>query len=59
MAVKSVNNIAGPNGLFFTLIVFGAYLRMHFMDPLALTIIQQAAVIEKVMREIRKIYAKR
>lgn len=59
MAVKSVNDTAGPNGLVPTLLVFGAYPRMHSMDPPAPTIIQRAAAIEKAMHEVRKIYAER
>ncbi len=57
MAVKSVNDTAGPNGLVPTLLVFGTYPRMHSMDPPAPTIIQRAAAIEKAMREVRKIHA--
>ena len=59
MAEKSVNDTAGPNGLVSTLLVFGAYPRMHSMDPPAPTIIQRATAIKKVMCEVRKIYAKR
>ncbi len=40
MAVKSVNDTAGPNGLVFTLLVFGAYPRMHSMDLPIPTIIR-------------------
>ena len=38
IAVKAINNTAGPNGLVFTLLVFGAYLQMHSLDPPAPTI---------------------
>lgn len=57
MAVKSVNDTAGPNGLVPILLVFGAYPSMHSMDPLAPTIIQRAAAIEKAIHEVRKIHA--
>ncbi len=56
IAVKSVNDIASPNGLVSTLLVFAVYLRMHSMDPATPTIIQRAAAIEKAMREVRKIH---
>ena len=59
MAVKSVNDTAGPNGLVPTLLVFGAYPRMHSMDLSAPTIIQRAGAIEKAMCEVRKIHAER
>ena len=35
MAVKAVNDTAGPNGLVPTLLVFGAFPRMSELDPLA------------------------
>lgn len=59
MAVKAVNNTAGPDGLVPTLLVFGAYPRMHAMDPPSPTIIQRAAAIEKAMKEVRTLYAER
>jgi len=58
MAVKAVNNTAGPNGLVPTLLVYGAYLRISNLGPPALFITEQAAVIRKVMAEIIKLRAK-
>lgn len=57
IAVKAVNDTAGPDGLVPTLLVFGAYPRMHTMDPPAPTIIQRADAIEKAMNEVRKFRA--
>jgi len=45
MAVKAVNNIAGPDGLIPTLLVYGAYLRISKLDPPTPSIIEQAAAI--------------
>jgi hypothetical protein len=45
MAVKAVNNTAGPDGLVPTLLVYGAYPRITNLDPSALSIIDRAAVI--------------
>ena len=45
MAVKAVNNTAGPDGLVPTLLVYGAYQRMSNLDPLAPSITDQAIVI--------------
>jgi len=45
MAVKAVNNTAGPNGLVPTLLVYRAYLWISNLDPSALSIIDRAAVI--------------
>ena len=58
MAVKAVNNTAGHNGLVLTLLVYGAYLRISNLDPPTPSIIEQAAIIQKVIAEIVKLRAK-
>jgi len=58
MAVKAVNNTAGPNGLVPTLLVYGAYLRISNLGPPAPSITERAAIIRKVMAEIVKLRAK-
>jgi hypothetical protein len=58
MAVKAVNNTAGPDGLVPTLLVYGAYPRMSNLDPPAPSIIDRAAAIRKAMSEIAKLRAK-
>jgi hypothetical protein len=58
MAVKAVNDTAGPDGLVPTLLVYGAYPRMSNLDPPALSIIDRAAVIWKIILEIAKLRAK-
>jgi hypothetical protein len=45
MAVKAVNNTTSPNGLVPTLLVYKAYLRISNLDPPALFIMEQVAVI--------------
>jgi hypothetical protein len=45
MAVKAVNNTAGPDRLVPTLLVYGAYLRISNLGPPTLSIIEQAAII--------------
>jgi hypothetical protein len=45
MAVKAINNIARPNGLVPTLLVFSVYLRLSSFNTLTLLIIIQAEVI--------------
>lgn len=57
MAVKIINDTAGPDDLVPTLLVFGAYPRMHSMNPPAPSIIQRAIAIEKAMEEVKKIRA--
>jgi hypothetical protein len=59
MAVKAVNDTAGPDGLVPTLLLFGAYPRMVEYDPPAPTIAQRAAAIKKAMTEVRKLRAQR
>ena len=58
MAVKAVNNTAGPNGLVPTLLVYRAYLRISKLDPPTLSIIDRAAIIRKVIAKIVKLWAK-
>jgi hypothetical protein len=40
MAVKAINDTAGPNGLVPTLLVYRAYLRIGNLDPSTLSIIE-------------------
>ena len=58
MAVKAINNTAGPNGLIPTLLVYGAYLRISKLDPPTPSIIDWAATIRKAIAEIVKLRAK-
>jgi len=58
MAVKAVNDTAGPNGLVPTLLVYRAYLKISNLGPPTPSIIERAAAIQKVMAEIVKLRAK-
>ena len=58
MAVKAINNTAGPNRLVPTLLVYRAYLRISKLDPPTLSIIDRAAIIRKVIAKIDKLWAK-
>jgi hypothetical protein len=57
MAVKAVNDIAGPNGLVPTLLVFGIYPQISELDPPAPSITQRALVIRKAIEEVSRIRA--
>ncbi|KID81309.1 Ribonuclease H-like protein [Metarhizium guizhouense ARSEF 977] len=59
MAVKAVNDSAGPDGLVPTLLVFGAYPRLTDDSPPAFTVVQRAEAIRKATSEARKLLAKR
>ena len=58
MAVKAVNDTAGPDGLIPTLLVYGAYLRISNLDPLTPSVIDRAAIVRKAIAEIVKLRAK-
>jgi hypothetical protein len=58
MAVKAVNNTAGPDRLVPILLVYRAYPRISNLDPPAPSVIDWAAVIRKAMAEIVKLQAK-
>jgi hypothetical protein len=59
MAVKTVNDIAGPDGYMPTLLVFGAYPRISANLPLSPTVTQRAEAIRKAMAKVRKLIASR
>jgi hypothetical protein len=59
MAVKAVNDTAGPDGLVPTLLVFGAYPKISEYDPPAPSVQERAAAIRKAMIEVRKAHAER
>lgn len=59
MAVKAVNDTAGPDGLIPTLLVFGAYPRLTEYDPPAPSVAQRAAALKKATTEVRRLFAQR
>lgn len=59
MAVKAINDSAGPNGLVPTLLVFGAYPRMTDDSPPSFNVVQRAEAIRKATYEARKLLSKR
>src|SRR6267378_3464656 len=59
MAVKAVNDSAGPDGIVPTLLVFGAYPRMTKDSPPSPSITKRAEATHKAMKEVRRLYAER
>jgi hypothetical protein len=59
MAVKAVNDLAGPDRIVLTLLVFGSYLRITEIDPPSPTIARRAEAIRAATTEVRRLYAKR
>ncbi|KAF1934523.1 hypothetical protein EJ02DRAFT_203408, partial [Clathrospora elynae] len=59
MAVKAVNDTAGPEGLVPTLLVFGAYPRMTTESPPSPSMIKRSEAIQKATKALRKLTAER
>ena len=59
MAVKAVNDTAGPDRLVPTLLVYRAYPRMSNLDPPAPSVMDRATAIQKAMAEIVKLRARK
>ncbi len=58
MAIKALNDTAGPNGLVLTLLVFRAYPRINQDLPLLPNIVQKAKAIKKAIKMLREERAK-
>ncbi|EED17254.1 hypothetical protein TSTA_023080 [Talaromyces stipitatus ATCC 10500] len=56
MAIKAVNDTAGPDGYIPTLLIFGAYPQMTDYSPPASMVVQRAATIKKAMTEVRRLH---
>ena len=59
MAVKAVNDSAGPNGIIPTLLVFGAYPRLTEIDPPSPSVTKRAEAIRAATKEVRRLHAER
>jgi hypothetical protein len=59
IAVKAVNNLAGPDSIMSTLLVFGAYPCMTRDSLLSPSITEQAEAIHKAIKEVRRLYTER
>jgi hypothetical protein len=59
MAVKAINDSAGPDGIVPTLLVFGVYPRLTEMDPPSPSVTKRAEAIRAASKEVRRLYAER
>jgi hypothetical protein len=59
MAVKAVNDSAGPDSIVPTLLVFEAYPCITRDSPPSPSITKQAEAIHKAIKEVRRLYAER
>jgi hypothetical protein len=59
MAVKAINDSAGPDGIVPILLVFGAYLWLTKIDPPSPLVTKRAEAIRAATKEVRCLYAER
>ena len=59
MAVKAINDLAGPDGIVPILLVFGAYPRLTEMDPPSPSVTKRAEAIRAATKEVRRLHAER
>jgi hypothetical protein len=59
MAVKAINDLAGPDGIAPILLVFGAYPRLTEIDPSSSLVTKRAEAICAATKEVRRLYAER
>jgi hypothetical protein len=59
IAIKAVNNTAGPNSLVSTLLVFSTYSQITTTDTLFLTITKHSKAIIKAIKQIAELHVKK
>jgi hypothetical protein len=59
MAIKTINNSAGPDGIVPTLLVFSVYLQLIKIDLLSSLVTKKAEVIYVATKKVRRFYTKR
>jgi hypothetical protein len=59
MAVKAINDLAGPNGIISILLVFSTYLQLTKINPSSSSVTKRAEAICAAIKEVRCFYTKR
>jgi hypothetical protein len=59
MAVKAINDLAGPDGIVPTLLVFGVYPQLTEIDPPSSLVTKKAEAICTTTKKVRRLYAER
>jgi hypothetical protein len=59
MAVKAINDSAGPDGIVPTLLVFSVYSRLTKLDPPSPSVTKRAEAIRVATKEVCCLYAER
>ena len=55
MAVKAINDLAGPDRIIPTLLVFRVYLQITKIDALLLSVTKRAEAIRAAIKEVRRL----
>jgi hypothetical protein len=55
MAVKAINDLARPDGIVPTLLVFRVYLQITKIDALLLSVTKRAKAIRIATKEVRRL----
>jgi hypothetical protein len=59
IAIKAINDTAGPDGLIPTLLVFSTYLRIATTDTFSLIVTKHSKAITKAIKQIAELHIKR
>jgi hypothetical protein len=59
IAIKAVNNTAGPDSLVSTLLVFSPYLQITITNTPSLTVTEHSKAITKAIKQIVKLHVKK
>jgi hypothetical protein len=59
IAIKAVNNTAGPDGLVLTLLMFSTYSQMTTTNTSSFTVTEHGKAITKAIKQIVELHAKR
>ncbi|KAJ5900184.1 uncharacterized protein N7473_004254 [Penicillium subrubescens] len=59
IAVKAVNDSAGPDRIIPTLLIFGAYPRITEIDPPSPSVVKRAKAIRAATKEVRRLHTER
>ena len=59
IAVKAINDLAGPDRIIPTLLVFGVYPRITKIDTLLLSVTKKAEAIRIATKEVRRLQVER
>jgi hypothetical protein len=59
IAIKAINDSAGPNSIILILLVFSAYPRLTKIDPPSFLVTKREEAIYAATKKVRRLYAKR